>query len=125
PMLGENDRLFLRAEQLLLSTLDVAKFKLPVTNYSLGIPFAKRLDSGERIRLQQETATLRGNVATKSVLEVDLETLRQLLDGKDVSCDSELRGDMIIRYRDLVVGTSLAKEGKLWNRLPRWLVQRS
>ncbi len=124
PMVRTEDRIFLRTDQLLLSTLDVAKFKLPVTDYALGIPFAKRVDA-ERIRLSQETATLRGNEATKSFINVDAETLRTLLDGKDATCDPTARGDMVIRYKDLSVGTSLAKDGKLMNRLPRWMVQRS
>ncbi len=124
PMIRTEDRIFLRTDQLLLSTLDVARFKLPVTDYALGIPFAKRVDA-ERIRLSQETATLRGSEATKSYIDVDAETLRTLLDGKDATCDPAIRGDMIIRYKDLSVGTSLAKDGRLMNRLPRWMVQRS
>jgi 16S rRNA (cytosine1407-C5)-methyltransferase len=124
PMVSENERLYLRTDQLLLSTLDVAKFGLPVTDYALGIPFAKRLDA-ERIRLSHETATLRGVDATLSTLEISKEELRALLDGKDIPCDSELKGDIVLLHKGFAVGTSLAKEGKLWNRLPRWVVQRS
>ncbi len=124
PMVREEDRLFLRTDQLLLSTLDVAKFKLPVQDYALGIPFAKRLDT-ERIRLSHETATLRGTESTASRLEINEEQLRDLLDGKDIPCDPALRGDTLLIHEGFCVGTSLAKEGKLWNRLPRWVVQRS
>ncbi len=124
PMLRGDDRLFLRVDQLLLSTLEVAKFKLPVQDYALGIPFAKRLDT-ERIRLSHETATLRGTEATASRLEITEQQLRDLLDGKDIPCEPALRGDTLLIHKGFCVGTSLAKEGKLWNRLPRWVVQRS
>ncbi len=122
--LHDGDQLFLRADTLILTNDAVADFRLPVQNYALGIPFARKID-GARIRLSHELITLRGHEATKNVLEISEADVDQLLDGKDILCPKELKGDPIIRCGDLVIGSSLAKEGKLMNRLPRWIVAKS
>ena len=122
--LHEGDRLFLRADQLLLATEAVAAFRLPVEDYALGMPFAKKLD-GVRIRITHELATLRGLEATKNVLTISEHDVEALLDGKDIACPADLRGDALLRFKDLIIGTSLAQHGILKNRLPRWIVQRA
>lgn len=122
--LHEGDRLFLRADQILLSTQEVAEFRMPVQDYSLGLPFAKRLDP-DRIRITQELITLRGKEATKNALEISEKELAALFDGKDIPCAPEMRGDPILTFRGIPVGSSLAKEGVLRNRLPRWIVSKS
>ncbi|MBI3618441.1 hypothetical protein HY213_00210 [Candidatus Peregrinibacteria bacterium] len=120
----EGERLFQRKDQLLLSTQSVAQFGQTTSNYSLGLPFARRLD-GDRLRLDHEIAALRGMDATKNFYSLSDSDLDLLLDGKDAACDSSLRGDIILRYEHLAVGIGLAKEGKLKNRLPRWVVVKS
>lgn len=122
--LHEGDRLYHRADQLILTNDAVAEYKLPVQNYALGIPFAKRLE-GNRIRLQHEIITLRGQEATKNVLEISEKEVDQLLDGKDIPCSAEMRGDPLLKRGDLMLGSSLAQHGILKNRLPRWLVAKS
>jgi 16S rRNA (cytosine1407-C5)-methyltransferase len=122
--LHEGEKLYQRADQLLLSTDEIADFRLPVQDYSLGMPFAKRLEEN-RVRLTQELVTLRGAEATSRTWVINEEQLDQLFDGKDLTCPPELRGDVILLYRGIPVGSSLAKEGKLMNRLPRWIVQKS
>lgn len=133
--LHEGDRLFLRADQLIITNEEVANFKLPVQNYALGIPFARKLEggpsfapgasAGRRIRLQHEIITLRGHEATKNILELSETDVDSLLDGKDIRCPAEMKGDPILKCGDLIIGTSLAKDGKLMNRLPRWVVAKS
>ena len=122
--LHEGDRLFLRGDQVILSTETVENYKMPVQDYSLGMPFAKKLDGG-RIRLTHEIITLRGNEATKNVLALTQQDVDNLLDGKDGVCPKDLRGDVILRLGDLPIGMSLAQEGILKNRLPRWVVAKS
>ncbi len=123
-LLFPHDRLFARNEQLLLTTHDVASFRMPVTDYSLGLPFALRLEDG-RVRVSHEAATYRGHLATDNVAELPDAELDLLLDGKDAHCDHALTGDVILHYHDLAVGVGLAKDGHLKNRLPRWLVVKS
>ncbi len=120
----DDERLFARTDQLLLATQSVAEFRLPVLDYSLGLPFAKKLD-GNRFRLNQEIVSYRGKEATKSVYEISDEILKDLLDGKDSTIPEEFYGDIILLYKSLPIGTGLAQEGKLKNRLPRWIVQKS
>lgn len=122
PMVGEDDRLFSRGEQILLSTSDAAHFELPVENYSLGLPFGKMLKDG-RILIGHEIATLRGHLATKNVFDVGEGVLEKLLGGQDVDCPADLDGHVIIRYRDIGIGLGLAKNGRLKNNIPRWIVQ--
>ncbi len=124
PFLQEGDRLFQRGEHLLLSTEEVMKFALTTQNYSVGLPFALRLD-GDRLRLDHEIASLRGNSATKNVVTIDDEQLDLFLDGKDAQGPKDVRGDVILLHRGVPVGLALAKEGHLKNRLPRWIVAKS
>lgn len=122
--LRENDRLFLRADQLILANDAVAECRLPVLNYALGIPFARKLD-GTRIRLSHEAITLRGHEAARNVLDIGEDDVTAMLAGKDIECPVEMFGDPILKCGDLIIGSSLAQHGILKNRLPRWLVQRA
>lgn len=119
--LHEGDRLFLRSDQLMLSTHDVAATRLPLEDYSLGLPFAKKLPDG-RVILHQELVTLRGMEAKKNIMECSEKDVEALLAGKDFSCDPVLRGHIILQYEGLAIGHGLAREGRLKNNLPRWMI---
>jgi 16S rRNA (cytosine1407-C5)-methyltransferase len=120
----EDERLFERNDQLILTTDEVANFKMPVADYSIGLPFARRVDTF-RLRIDHEIATLRGAEATSNRAEISDDQLNALFDGKDTTCNPSLSGDVILMYKGLAVGVGLAREGKLKNRLPRWVVQKS
>jgi len=118
----EGDVLIRRGETVLLTTSQAWTLPLPVRDYSIGLPFAKDLGDG-RYRLHSELVTARGNHATKNVWRIDDATLQALQQGKDAPCPADLGGDVIILWNDLPLGTGLAKEGVLKNRLSRWMVQ--
>ena len=120
----EGDRLYQRGEQLLLATQEIAEFRMPVQDYALGLPFALRLED-DRLRLSHETATLRGRSATKNTCDLSQSQMHDLLDGKDTTCPVGLTGDALLLYKGMPVGVGLARDGKLKNRLPRWVVQKS
>lgn len=122
--LEEGDCLFERGENLLLATSEVAKFSLPMTNYSLGLPFAKVVGEN-RLRLEHEIAILRGSRGTKNTLELAQEALSDLLQGRDIACPLEVKGDVLLRFGSYSIGIGLAKEGLLKNRLPRWFVKQA
>lgn len=109
---------------ILVATEEAHGFPLPVTEYAMGIPFAKILPDG-RFRMTNEMASLRGRLASSGVMELSQAQLEALLSGKDIPVDASLRGDTILRFRGVSLGLGLAKEGTLLNRLPRWVVKNS
>lgn len=123
-LLDDGEQLFQRSEQVLLSTEEVAKFVLPVQDYSLGVPFGKKLHDG-RLLLGHEAACLRAHRATSKTYDLSREELDKLLAGSDLEVSSDLHGHLLLRWDGLPMGHSLAKEGKLKNNLPRWIVQHS
>lgn len=145
PLLIEDDVLFERGEDLQLASRAAADFALPIRDYSLGLPFGRRIavrdvpidEEGTvarpamkhfiegKVRLGNEVASLRGGLATKSVVDLDDQTLDAVLSGADIPCDPALAGDCVLRWRDIPVGLGLARDGTLKNRLSRWVVLRS
>ncbi|HBH20290.1 MAG TPA: hypothetical protein DDX11_04955 [Candidatus Peribacter riflensis] len=120
--LQDDECLVEKGNFILLAGEKAHAFPLPVTEYAMGIPFAKILPDG-RYRITNELASLRGHLASSHVLELMEEQLHGLLAGKDIPVDSALRGDTILRHRGISLGVGLSKEGTLLNRLPRWVVK--
>ena len=116
--------LFQMKDQLLLATQEVADLKIPLQDFALGMPFALRLD-GNRLRVSHELASLRGQEATANTYDLKEAELNLLFSGKDATCDSSLNGDVMLLWKGFCIGVGLAKEGKLKNRLPRWVVLKS
>lgn len=111
-----------KGNYLLLAAEEAYSFPLPVKEYAMGIPYAKVLPDG-RFRITNELASLRGHLASSNALELSEDQLQHLLSGKDTACHAELRGDVILRFRNIPIGVGLAKEEILFNRLPRWVVK--
>jgi NOL1/NOP2/fmu family ribosome biogenesis protein len=122
--LTDDDALFQREDRLLLTSGRIASFHLPVADYALGMPFAKRLQD-DRIVLDNDLITLRGGRANANVIEISDEQLALLLKAQDCSCEPERSGATIIRHHGIPVGLGLAKAGAgiLKNNLPRWMVR--
>lgn len=124
PMVHDEETLYQLGENVILTTSGVARFNLPLQDFSLGLPFAKLLKDG-RVRIAHETATLRGHEATKGALVLNEAQLADILDGKDTVCDPSLRGDMLLMSEGRCIGRGLAKNGNLKNNLPRLMIQQS
>jgi 16S rRNA (cytosine1407-C5)-methyltransferase len=122
--LQEREILFERENQLLLSTQEVADFSLPMENYTLGVSFGKSVKDG-RVRLTQDIASLRGHLATQNTKELSDKELTEIIDGKDISCDSSLSGEIILIWKGRGIGLGLAQNGVIKNRIARWLVKQS
>ncbi|MFH0770534.1 MAG: hypothetical protein V1926_04105 [Candidatus Peregrinibacteria bacterium] len=120
--LRSGEALLLRSDIVLLSTEEALHFPLPEKDYAIGLPFAKDLKDG-RFRPVQESVTLRGHEAQKNVWDVPEEKLHDLLSGKDSDCPASLAGDIILRYRGFALGSGLAREGRLMNRIGREVVR--
>lgn len=111
-------------EELQMTTRTVAEFPLPLRNYSLGLPFGRRIVEG-KVRLSNEFASLRAGRATKNVIRLTDDECEKILDGRDIPCDPALDGDCVLEWKGVTLGLSLARDGNLKNRLSRWVVQRS
>lgn len=118
----EDERIFERGEMLLLSNQDVAFFHMPLQDYSLGIPFGKRLKDG-RIILDHEVASLRGHLATKGIVTVTDADRDRLLSAQGIDCPADLKGHVLIIHDGRCIGMGLAKDGQLKNNLPRTMVR--
>jgi 16S rRNA (cytosine1407-C5)-methyltransferase len=121
-LLEDGEALFQRVDQVLIGREDIAQLAFPSSTMTLGLPFCKRLNDG-RVRIAHEFATLRGHQATTGLIRLSAEQLKDLLDGRDTTCDPELRGDMLLLHGDMCIGRGLAKEGMLKNALPREIVR--
>ncbi len=120
-MVAKHERLFDKGDHLAITTSDVADFKLPVVDYCLGLPFGRRLRDVP-VYIDHEMAVLRGSSATKNICTIDDNQLQELLQGKDIACDETLLGHLLIQYRDICIGRGRARNGKLKNHLPRWMI---
>lgn len=118
----DDDRLFQIGDRIVLSSEAVARFRMPISDYALGMPCAKRLQD-DRLIIDHEFVTLRGAKATQNVLDLSDEQLTLVMDAKDAECSPDVRGHTILRYQGIPIGLGLCKEGKLKNNLPRWMVR--
>jgi 16S rRNA (cytosine1407-C5)-methyltransferase len=119
--LRENERLYQRGEHYVLVNADCAYIRLPVVDYALGLPFGKTLPEG-RVLPAHEIITLRGSEAVDRLVDISDEDRKTLFAGKDIACDPALKGHVVIRQDGRCLGLGLAKEGRLKNNLPRWMI---
>jgi len=121
--LEADDRMYERGgESLILTSESVEKFGMPLEDYAIGMPYGKKLKDG-RVLVDHELVTLRGYRATKGAFEVNDEQLGQLLDAKDTDCPDTLNGHTLLLYGGFCIGIGLAKDGRMKNNLPRWMVR--
>lgn len=120
--LEDDERLSALGDHLSVTTEDVIQFPLPVTDFSQGLPFGRRLRDAP-VYVDHEMATLRGNAATKNVCDVPAPSLDLLLRGENCPCPESLLGHVLIRHGGLCIGRGRAKNGILKNHIPRWIVQ--
>lgn len=121
--LGEGDCLYSRGgESLILTSESVASFGLPVEDYAIGMPFGKRLKDG-RVLIDHELATLRGQCATQGRMGLSHEQLEAILAASDIDCPLDLRGHTLLFFEGTCIGIGLAKDGRMKNNLPRWMVR--
>jgi 16S rRNA (cytosine1407-C5)-methyltransferase len=117
----EDEDIFDDGEHLSITTRSITKFKLPTVDYSIGMPFGKKLRDVP-VYIDHEMAVLRGADATENVCIINDVQLQQLLQGKDIECDVSLHGHTLIQYKDMCIGRGRARDGKLKNHLPRWMI---
>ena len=120
----DQERLILDAKQFFLTTQEVLDFKLPTKAFAVGLPFGKVIRD-QPVYLSNEVALLRGSSASKNVSDIDDQQLKDLLKGKNVSCDENLLGHVLIRWRNFCIGKGRSRSGKLKNQISRWMINSS
>jgi 16S rRNA (cytosine1407-C5)-methyltransferase len=95
---------------------------VPNRNYSLGVPYGKMLKNNT-IRIGNDIARLRGAEAKQNIVLVNQEELQTLLQGKNVTCNPTLQGDVIVQYEGYSLGTCTAQKGVLKNTLDREFIK--
>ena len=109
-------------ERFWVTTQDVLDFGLPVSPYTIGLPFGKEVGEAP-VSIDHDLATLRGAGASRNVLDASDDQWATLMRGEDCECDPGLNGHIVLRFRGNPVGRGKAKEGRCKNHLPRWMIQ--
>ena len=122
--INEDEILLQEEERLTIVPKKLLKFPLPTRNVGIGMPFG-RIVRSEPVILDHDIATLRGEAATKGVIDLSDEQWSDLMSGKDIDCSKDLLGHVLLRYNGRCVGKGRAREGRCKNHLPRWMVQMS
>jgi len=95
-------------------------FKFPIKNFSRkGIRLVRVYRDG--YKLTTAGIQIFGKYATKNVLEISHEQVKDYLEGKDLSvgsCNAE-NGQVIIKYGNDYLGSGLYVNGKVKNQLPK------
>jgi NOL1/NOP2/fmu family ribosome biogenesis protein len=95
-------------------------FKFPIKNFSRkGIRLVRVYRDG--YKLTTAGIQIFGKYATKNVLEISPEQVKDYLEGKDLSvgsCNAE-NGQVIIKYGDDYLGSGIYVNGKVKNQLPK------
>ncbi|MDD5055917.1 MAG: SAM-dependent methyltransferase [Candidatus Peribacteraceae bacterium] len=130
PFMRDDEVLVESKEQMMIVPQAAIEFRLPVNPYLAGLPFAKLTNHGLP-RLSHEMTTLRGREATKQVIVLSEEEMRQSLKGVNVRFDqTNVRdGDVLLAIdspafgRPILFGRGMLKQGTILNRLPREVVR--
>lgn len=116
-----SEALLQQRDNIILTTEKVAKFKMPTLPFATGLPFGKRMSKAP-IMLDHDLATLRGADAQSNRIDLKEAEWNDLLMGKDIDCNPELLGNVLLVYRGSCVGRGRARDGRLKNHLPRWMI---
>lgn len=107
---------------LYASTTYAQDLPLPNRNYSLGVPYAKLLRNN-RARLLNTIAVIRGQESQKNVVHIQQDEANALLSGENISCASNLNGDVVLLYNTHCLGIGVAHDGMMKNTIDRELIQ--
>jgi len=105
-------------ERIYMVNRDVDKIDLDQLNInSVGLYIAE-VKHG-LLRLSIEGSQLIGPTATKNVLEISEEQLKEWFKGNDFKVEGEFEGFVILKYEKDYVGSGKYKEGKILNFVPK------
>ena len=114
----ELDYIFLKNKERILVVSDkLSKVDLSNLNINaIGLYFANVTN---KIRLTIEGSQIIGSLATSNVLEINEEQLKDYFDGNDLNTDKTFKDFVILKYKDMFLGTGKYKESKIINFFPK------
>ena len=110
-----------REGKIFIISKDIKKInlgKLRINNLGL---YIARLDKD--LRLTIEGTQLFGKYAKKNVYEINDEDVHSWMSGKEINCEKEFKGFVIIKNEDNYLGSGRYSNGKIINFIPkeRWI----
>ena len=84
---------------------------------SIGLYFADVHD--DNIRLSMEGSQLLGPIATRNVIDITEQELKQWLRGEDLAKQGEWEGCVIIKYGADFIGSGKYSNGTIYNFVPK------
>ncbi|MBL7147440.1 MAG: hypothetical protein ISS82_01290 [Nanoarchaeota archaeon] len=114
----ELDYIFLKNKERILVVSDkFSKVELDNLNINaIGMYFANVTN---KIRLTIEGSQIIGHLANNNVLEINEEQLKDYFAGTDLNTDKTCKDFVILKYKDMFLGTGKYKEGKIINFFPK------
>ncbi|MEK6835610.1 MAG: hypothetical protein AABX55_01150 [Nanoarchaeota archaeon] len=88
--------------------------KLRINNLGL---YIARLD--KELRLTIEGSQLIGKYARKNIYEVNEQEANSWMQGKELGCEKEFKGFVIIKHNNDYLGSGKYKDNKILNFIPR------
>lgn len=109
----EKDKIYIANREI--EHIDLSKLNIN----TVGMYFAEL--KKDQLRLSVEGAQMIGASATKNVLEITTEQMKQWFKGDDIDIkeEGELNGFVILRSKKDFLGTGKIKENKILNFLPK------
>jgi NOL1/NOP2/fmu family ribosome biogenesis protein len=118
PELFENLAFIRGKEKIFAITRDIAAVDLKELRInSIGLYIAEV--KNDQLRLSIEGAQLIGPSATKNVLELSTEQLKQWFQGQDIKAEGNYEGFVILKHGNDYIGSGKYKEGYILNFVPK------
>lgn len=109
------EKIFLYTGELAKEEILRIKDLIPIER--IGVYFAKQEERG--IRLSIEGSQILKKEIKKNILELNKEEMKTWMKGHEVLKNTNLRGYIIIKYREQMLGTGKASEEKITNFIPK------
>jgi NOL1/NOP2/fmu family ribosome biogenesis protein len=100
-----------------LSKEELKKLNQCVRIEGIGLYFAKEEERG--LRLSIDASNLLAEKIKKNILEIDEEQARRWMRGENLEIDNNLRGILVIKFKEYLLGCGKAGDGRLYNFVPK------
>lgn len=76
-------------------------------------------EEGSEFRLSHDAPTLLSSQITKNIIELNDEQAQNWLKGHDLELASEIRGFVVLKYKNFLIGCGKASSGRITNFVPK------